>query len=161
MQRLWSTSKRNIFLQLHIDILSGRTSHEGVWGCLLNLPPHNCRLFLNRVFQRWRLKTTGKVSLVQFSCTKKLLMKLEVNQWSTSATMPFKKLCCLISKSLSCMIDLKIKQIWKKSIYHERHAISSDCLKDLSQGKKKLEVVAFTIVSQFGVNFKIMFLVVR
>ena len=33
-------------------------------GCLrspLNLPPHNCRLFvLNRVFQRWRLKTTGR-----------------------------------------------------------------------------------------------------
>ena len=45
----------------------------------LNLPPHNCRLFLNSVFQRWRLKTTGQVSPVQFSCTKKLLMKLEVN----------------------------------------------------------------------------------
>ena len=34
----------------------------------------------NRVFQRWRLKTTGQVSTDQFSCTKKLLMKLEVNQ---------------------------------------------------------------------------------
>ena len=71
MQILWSTSKKPIFLQLPIDILSGRTSYEGVWGCPLNLPPHNCRLFLNRVFQRWRLKTTGQVSLVQFSCTKK------------------------------------------------------------------------------------------
>ena len=36
-----------------------------VWGCPLKLQPHNCRLFLNRVFQRWRLKTTGQVSPVQ------------------------------------------------------------------------------------------------
>ena len=79
MQRLWSTSKKTIFSQLPIDILSGRTCFEGIWGCPLNLPPH-CRLFLNRVFQRWRLKTTGQVSSDQFSYTKKLLMKLEVNQ---------------------------------------------------------------------------------
>ena len=30
-------------------------------------------------FQRWRLKSTGQVSPVQFSCTKKVLMKLEVS----------------------------------------------------------------------------------
>ena len=34
----------------------------------------------NRVFERWPMKTTGQVSTVQFSCTKKLLMKLDVNQ---------------------------------------------------------------------------------
>ena len=72
--------KKPIFLHFPIDILSGRTSNEGVWGCPLNLPPHICRLFLNRALQRWRLKTTGQISPVQFSCTKKLLMKLEVNQ---------------------------------------------------------------------------------
>ena len=80
VERLWSTSKKPIFYQLPIDILLGRTSHEGIWGCPLNLSPHNCRLFLNRVIQIWRLKSTGQVSPVQFSCTEKLLMKLEVNQ---------------------------------------------------------------------------------
>ena len=35
---------------------------------------------LQRCFQRWRLKTTSQVSPVQFNCTKKLLMKSEVNQ---------------------------------------------------------------------------------
>ena len=80
MQRLWSTSKNTIFSQLPIDILSGLTFYEGVWGCTLNLPPHNCGLFINRVFQRWRLKTTGQVSPVQFSYTEKVLMKPEVNQ---------------------------------------------------------------------------------
>ena len=39
--------------------------------------------------------------------------------------------------------------------------ISSVCFWYLSQRKKKLEVAALTIVSQFGVNFKIMFLVVH
>ena len=80
MQRLWSTSKKTIFSQLPIDILSGRTSYEGVWGCPLNLPSHNCRLFLYRVFQRWWLETTGQVNPVQFTYTEKVLMKLEVNQ---------------------------------------------------------------------------------
>ena len=73
-------AKENIFSQLPIDVLSGPASYEGVWRCPINLLPHNCRLFLNLVLQRWQLKTTGEVSLVQFSCTKKLLMKLEVNQ---------------------------------------------------------------------------------
>ena len=105
---------KTIFSQLPIDILSGWTSYESVWGCLQNLPPHNCRLFiLSRVFQRWRLKTTGQVSLVQFSCTKKL--------WDEAGGQPLlpclsRRLCYLISKSISCMIDLKIKQIRKKSI---------------------------------------------
>ena len=71
-----------------------------------------------------------------------------------------RRLSYLISKAISCMIDLKIKQIRKKSIYHERYGISSVCFKDLSQ-RKNLEVVSLTIVSQFGVNFKIMFLVVQ
>ena len=80
LQKTLEHEEKTIFSQLPIDILSGRTSYEGVWGCLLNLPPRNCRLFLNCVFQRLRLKTTGQVSPVQFSCSKKLLMKLEVNQ---------------------------------------------------------------------------------
>ena len=37
MQRLWSTNRNTIFSQLPIDILSGRTSFEGVWGSPLNL----------------------------------------------------------------------------------------------------------------------------
>ena len=69
-----------------------------------------------------------------------------------------RRLSDLISKAIPCMIDLKIKQIRKYSMYHERYGISSVCFEDLSQ-RKKLEVVALTIVSQFGVNFKIMFLV--
>ena len=58
-------AKKNIFWQLPIDILSGRTFYEGVWGCPLNLQPHNCRLFLNRVFKDggWR----PQVRSVQFS----------------------------------------------------------------------------------------------
>ena len=110
-----------------------------------------------RVFQRWRLKTTGQVSPVQFSCTKKL--------WDEARGQPVlsclsKRLCHLISKSISCMIDLKIKQIRKQSIYHERYGISSLCFQDLSH-RKTLEVAGLTTVSQFGINFKIMFLVVR
>ena len=68
--------KKNLFSQLPIDLLSGQTSYEGVWGCPLNLQP----TVPQRCFQRWRLKTTDQVSPVQFSCTKKLLMKPDVNQ---------------------------------------------------------------------------------
>ena len=117
MQRLWSMSKKTIFLQVPINILSGRTSYEGAWGgCLLNSPPYICRLFLNSVFLRWRLKTSGHISPVQFSCTKKLLMKLEV----TSATMP-------LMKTLLFDFQLNFLHDRLKQIYHERYGISSVC----------------------------------
>ena len=80
IQRLRITSIKTIFSQIHIDILWGQTSYEGIWGCLLHLPPRNCRLLLNYVFLRWWLKTLGQVSTVQFNCKKTLLMKPEVNQ---------------------------------------------------------------------------------
>ena len=69
---------------------SSRTSHRHLVGTdffrsCLRMSPKLATAQLptvhNRVFQSWRLKTTGQVSTVQFSCTKKLLMKLEVNQY--------------------------------------------------------------------------------
>ena len=59
-------------------------------------------------FQKWRLKTTGQVRAAQFSCRKKLFEKLAVNQCYHAFQEDFRS---LISKSISCMIDLKIKQI--------------------------------------------------
>ena len=70
----------------------------------LHLPPHNCQLFHNFVSQRWRLKTTGQVSPVQVSYIDKLSMKLDVNHCYHA----FQEDCYLISKSISCMTDLKI-----------------------------------------------------
>ena len=110
MQTLWSTSKKTIFSQLPIDILSGRTSYESVWGCPLNLPQHNCRLFLNHVFQRWRLKTTGQVSPVQFSCNKGALDEARSQPVLSCLS---RRLCYLISESIPCTIELKMKQIRK------------------------------------------------
>ena len=107
MQRFWSTSKKPSSPSFQLT------------SCL-----DNCRLFiLNRVLQRWRLKTTGQVSPVQFSCTKKL--------WDEAGGQPvlpcLSRRLYLISKSISCRIDLRIKQIRKQSIYHERYGISSVC----------------------------------
>ena len=112
MRKLWSTSKNQLYAASHRHLVETdrRTSYEGVWGCLLNLPPYRCRLFLDRVFQRWRLKTTGQVSPVLFSCTKKLFVKLDVN-WCYHAFQ--EDFCCLIFKSISCTIDLQVKQISK------------------------------------------------
>ena len=61
--------------------LSGRTSYEGIWGCPLNLPQHNCRLFLNRVFLRWRRVSASHEKLVKPGKRSNIMENLE-NAWN-------------------------------------------------------------------------------
>ena len=75
----WARAKNHLLAASHRHLVGT----DFFWSCL-GMSPKLTTAQLptvhNRVFQRWRLKATGQVSTVQFSCTKKLLVKLEVNQ---------------------------------------------------------------------------------
>ena len=109
MQRLWSTSKKPSH-----SFPSTYCRDERLTRCL-GMPPELATAQLSTVPQPRFSKMaaedhrSGQVSAVQFNCTKKLLMTSK----STSAAMPFKKTLLFVFESISCIIDLKIKQISK------------------------------------------------
>ena len=107
MQRLWSTSKKpsRSFPSIYCrDELLTKVS-----GMPLNLPPLNCRLFLNRVFK------DGAED--HRSCQSSSVYPYEeaLDEVSGQPVLPClsRRLCYLTSESISCIIEFKVKQIRK------------------------------------------------
>ena len=113
MERLWSTSKKHLLAASHRHLVGT----DFLRGCL-GMSPKLATAQLptvrpQRCFSKMEAEghRSGKSSSV--SCTKKL--------WDEARSQPVlpclsRRLCYLISKSISCMIDLKIKQIIMKDM---------------------------------------------